>query len=43
MKMEEYEGTVLQSMLTVPVSAIWIFLFLWLCAIAGLIYLGIVI
>lgn len=41
--MKNYEGTLLQSLLTVPITFVWFFLFLWIGIIAGLIYLGIVI
>jgi len=35
--------TLLDEILVVPVSFVFWMIFLWLCAIAGLIYLGIVI
>jgi len=41
--MKNYEGTVLQNLLTVPASFIWLFLILWIGLLARLIYLAIVI
>ena len=41
--MKNYEGTVLQSFLTVPVSFVWFFLFVWIAVVAGLIYLACII
>ena len=41
--MKNYEGTVLQSLLTVPVNFVWLFLLVWIAAITGLIYLAIII
>lgn len=41
--MDNYEGTVLQSFLTVPIQFVWVFFIMWIFLIAGLIYLAVVI
>ena len=41
--MKQYEGTLLQEVLTVPLSFIAFALLLWLAVVAGLVYLMIVI
>lgn len=41
--MKDYEGTLLQKVLTVPVSAVWIILILWALMVGGLVWLAITI